>query len=140
MLTSSLPANQRGFCELDGIVRRRVVRSKAEEIERIRRAAALSDRAMDALARELRPGLDERELLRIVEQTYLGEWGTNKIHFTTTTFMQTPSICVPAQFSAARRDVFITGVSACLRLPRADFAASCDRHVAHSVCIGRPAL
>ncbi|HWM82079.1 MAG TPA: Xaa-Pro peptidase family protein [Pseudolabrys sp.] len=88
----------------------------AEEIERMEHAAALSDRGMEALARELRPGLDERDLPRIVEQTYLGEWGTNEIHFMTTTSMHEPRICVPAQFSAARKigrgDVLITEVSA----------------------------
>ena len=88
----------------------------AEEIERMKHAAALSDRGMEALSRELRPGLDERELPRIVEQTYLGEGGMNEVHFMTSTSMHAPHICVPAQFSAARKmergDIVITEVSA----------------------------
>ncbi len=82
----------------------------------MRIAAALSDRAMEALAREVRPGIDERELPRIVESAYLGEWGSNEIHYMTTTSMHRPQFCVPAQYNAARKiqagDVLITEVSA----------------------------
>ncbi len=96
-------------------LRVRAVKS-GEELDRMRRAAMLSDRAMEALERELRPGLDERELPRIVESSYLGEGATNEIHYLTTTSMHRPEICVPAQFSAARKiavgDVLITEVSA----------------------------
>lgn len=96
-------------------LRLRAVKSE-EEIARMRHAAMLSDRAMEALARELRPGLDERELPRIVEASYLGDGATNEIHYMTTTSMHRPHVCVPAQYSAARRieagDVLITEVSA----------------------------
>jgi Xaa-Pro dipeptidase len=96
-------------------LRNRLVKSD-EELQWMRRAAELTDRGMAAIERELRPGLDERELPRIVESTYLGEWGTNEIHYMTTTSMHRPEICVPAQYSAARTiqpgDVLITEVSA----------------------------
>jgi Xaa-Pro dipeptidase len=99
----------------EGFLQQRLIKS-AEEIEWIRRASEFSDKAMEALARELRPGLDERELPRIVESEYLGKWGTNEIHYLTTTSMHRPSICVPSQYHAARKikkgDVLITEVSA----------------------------
>jgi Xaa-Pro dipeptidase len=88
----------------------------AEELDYMRIAARLSDKAMEALACELRPGMDERELPRIVENSYLADWGVNAIHYLTTTSMHRPQICVPAQYSAARKisagDVLITEVSA----------------------------
>ena len=93
----------------------RAVKS-SEELERMRHAANLTDRAMEALACEVRPGLDERELPRIVECAYLGAGATNEIHFMTATSMQRPQACVPAQYNAARiieaGDVLITEVSA----------------------------
>lgn len=96
-------------------IQHRAIKS-AEELERMQIAAKLSDQAMEALAREIRPGMDERELPRIVENSYLAEWGMNEIHYLTTTSMHKPEICVPAQYSAARKidvgDVLITEVSA----------------------------
>lgn len=96
-------------------LRLRAIKSE-EELARMRTAAELSDRAMEALAREVRPGMDERELPRIVEASYLGDWGVNEIHYLTTTSMHNPELCVPAQYSAARKigvgDVLITEVSA----------------------------
>lgn len=96
-------------------VRHRAVKSE-EELARMRIAARLTDQAMQALEREVRPGIDERELPRIVESSYLAEWGMNEIHYVTTTSMHKPEICVPAQYNAARRigvgDVLITEVSA----------------------------
>ncbi|MCC7103601.1 MAG: aminopeptidase P family protein [Chloroflexi bacterium] len=98
-----------------GFVRCRLVKGQ-EEIERMLRAAELTDRGMEAIERELRPGLDERDLPRIVENTYLGDWATNEIHYMTTTSMHRPEICVPSQYSAARSiqagDILITEVSA----------------------------
>jgi Xaa-Pro aminopeptidase len=93
----------------------RAVKS-AEELERMRHAAELTDRSMEALAREVRPGLDERELPRIVESAYLGAGASSEIHFMTATSMRRPQVCVPAQYNAARiiaaGDVLITEVSA----------------------------
>jgi Xaa-Pro dipeptidase len=71
---------------------------------------------MEALAVEVKPGLDERELPRIVESAYLATGASNEIHYMTTTSMHHPQICVPAQYNAARTiqagDVLITEVSA----------------------------
>lgn len=87
-----------------------------EELDRIRTAAALSDRAVEALEREVRPGLHEFELGRIVEDAYAGQGGVNQIHFMATTPMREPRICVPSQHLSNRvlekGDVLITEISA----------------------------
>lgn len=93
----------------------RLVKS-AEEIAFLRRGAELSDRAIEALEREARPGLRERELVAIVEGAYLGLGGKNHIHYMATTPMHNPSVCVPAQHQSTRiiekGDVLITEISA----------------------------
>jgi Xaa-Pro aminopeptidase len=87
----------------------------AEEIERIRQAAALSDRSVAALAAQARPGIGEHELARIVEDAYLGEGGVNGIHFMITTAMRQPHGGVPQQYMSERivqrGDVLVTEIS-----------------------------
>jgi Xaa-Pro aminopeptidase len=80
----------------------RLVKSP-EEIDWVRIGAWLSDRAVHALAREIRSGLSERELWRICESAYVGEGGTTWIHYFGVTPMADPHLCVPAQFPSARR-------------------------------------
>ena len=93
----------------------RLVKS-AEEIERARIAAGLTDRAMEALEREVRPGLREDELGAIVEAAYRREGGEVGIHFMATTPMAAPEIGVPSQIPSRRvieaGDVLITEISA----------------------------
>ncbi|HLL79446.1 MAG TPA: M24 family metallopeptidase, partial [Ktedonobacteraceae bacterium] len=93
----------------------RLVKS-AEEIEFLRKGAELSDRAIEALAREIRPGLTEHELVAIIENAYLGLGGRTHIHYLATTPMSNPSVCVPAQHQSNRvieaGDVLITEISA----------------------------
>lgn len=95
--------------------RLRLIKSE-EEIAFLRRGAELSDRAMEALEREARPGLSEHELVAIIEGAYLGLGGKNHIHYLATTPMHNPTICVPAQHPSARilqqGDVLITEISA----------------------------
>lgn len=87
----------------------------AEEIERLRLACRLTDRAMEALEREVRPGMREAELEAIVECSY-GREGRHGIHFMATTPMASPEIGVPSQIQSWRRieagDVLITEISA----------------------------
>jgi Xaa-Pro aminopeptidase len=93
----------------------RLVKS-AEELERVRIAAGFTDRAMEALEREVRPGLREDELGAIVEAAYRREGGEVGIHFMATTPMDTPEIGVPSQILSRRvieaGDVLITEISA----------------------------
>jgi len=85
----------------DAYTRLRLVKS-GEEIDRLRVAAEMSDRAVLALADHVQPGMDERRLAAIVEGAYLADGGTNHIHYFATTPMADPEICVPAQFQSTR--------------------------------------
>jgi Xaa-Pro aminopeptidase len=93
----------------------RLVKSM-EEIEFLRKGAELSDRAIEALERETRPGMNEHELVAIVEAAYLGLGGRTHIHYLATTPMANPAVCVPAQEQSTRviekGDVLITEISA----------------------------
>ena len=97
------------------ISRLRLIKSD-EEIEFLRKGAEFSDLAVEALEREVRPGIAEHELAAIVEGAYLGLGGKNHIHYMGTTPMNNPSLCVPRQFQSNRilekGDVLITEISA----------------------------
>lgn len=88
----------------------------AEEIERIRIAAGMSDDSVQALAEQARPGISEHELAKIVEDAYLGKGGINGIHFMITTSMRNPRGGVPQQHLSNRivekGDVLVTEISA----------------------------
>lgn len=97
------------------VVDLRLVKSD-EELAFIRRGAELTDKTMEALEHEARPGLVEHDLARIVQSAYLGEGGRNVIHFMGTTPMSAPTMPVPAQHQSTRRieagDVLLTEISA----------------------------
>jgi Xaa-Pro aminopeptidase len=84
--------------------RLRTIKSAAE-LDWLRIGAHLSDLAISALRRELRPGLSERELGAIVETAYLPFGGQNQIHYFGVTSMAAPDVFVPAQFPSTRRIV-----------------------------------
>ena len=92
----------------------RLVKSP-EEMEFTRIASRMNDAALEALASELRPGLSERHVARIVESAYLAEGGVNLIHFSLTTPMDDPQAMVPHQYQPDRLiepgDVFVTEIS-----------------------------
>jgi Xaa-Pro dipeptidase len=96
-------------------VRMRLVKSP-EEIEWYRIAARLSDLPIEALRREIRPGLDERDLGAIVEAAYLPWRAATIIHFFGTTSMHAPDLCVPRQHTTTRKiakgDVISTEITA----------------------------
>ncbi|HWL91652.1 MAG TPA: M24 family metallopeptidase [Actinomycetota bacterium] len=93
----------------------RLVKS-AEELDWIRVGAELSDRSIEALRREVVPGLTEHDLAAIVEAAYLAEGGVNHIHYFGVTSMAAPERAVPAQFPSDRRlatgDALATEISA----------------------------
>jgi Xaa-Pro aminopeptidase len=98
----------RGYAKL-----RRV--KSAEELDWFRLGAALSDLSIEALQREMRPGLTERDLGDIIERAYTPHGARNVIHFIGLTSMAAPDICVPAQYPSPRRvasgDVMFTEIS-----------------------------
>jgi Xaa-Pro dipeptidase len=87
-----------------------------EEIDRLRRAAHLSDAAVKAVAEGVKPGMDERALAALTEGAYLSEGATNHIHYFAVTSMRDPGMCVPAQFQSDRQiqegDVLFCEISA----------------------------
>jgi Xaa-Pro dipeptidase len=96
-------------------VRLRLVKSQ-EEIDWMRIGAALSDLAIDALRREVKPGITERELGAICESAYHPHGGVTSIHYFLVTPMANPEYCVPRQFPSTRKvkqgDVIATEITA----------------------------
>jgi Xaa-Pro aminopeptidase len=93
----------------------RLVKS-LEEVQWYKIAARLSDLPIEALLRDMRPGMDERDLGAIVEGAYLPWRGQNIIHFFGTTSMHKPEVFVPRQHTTARKiakgDVVFTEITA----------------------------
>ena len=96
--------------------RLRLVKSE-EEIGWLRRAAALTDSAILAVAEAAVPGASEIELVAAGEAAYRPEGGMPRIMFLRSMAMNEPNGCLPAQTPSARRlqegDVVITELSAC---------------------------
>ena len=92
----------------------RTIKSE-EELLFTRIAAAMNDDAVAAMQAQIRPGINEYEMARIVEDVYLAQRGTNLIHFTLTTPMAAPEFCVPHQYHPDRvvqaGDVVVTEIS-----------------------------
>ena len=90
----------------------------AEEIERLRAAAELSDLAITTLVDVAKPGVAETELVALVEESYRRRGGTTRITFLRSMPMDAPNGCLPAQNPSSRRlergDVIITEFSASL--------------------------
>lgn len=107
---------QIGYVDASPILRDLRMVKSAEELERVRIAARLTDEAMRALEREVRPGMREHELAPIVEGAYLRDGGVNAIHFMATTSMHAPEIGVPSQIPSSRvierGDILITEIGA----------------------------
>jgi len=93
----------------------RLVKSP-EEIDWYRIAARLCDVSIEALAREMRPGMDERDLAAIIEAAYTPWRASNIIHFLGTTSMHNPDVFVPRQHTLTRKiaqgDVVFTEITA----------------------------
>jgi Xaa-Pro aminopeptidase len=83
-------------------VRLRLIKSE-EEIQWLRKGAALSDAGWRALLDSTRPGLTERDLANTVERAYVGQGGTTFIHYIGVTSMDDPHICVPPQYASSRK-------------------------------------
>jgi Xaa-Pro aminopeptidase len=92
----------------------RLVKSEAEMVF-TRIGSRMNDAAVAALAASLKPGINEREVARIVEDTYLDQGGINLIHFSLTTSMTHPEVLVPHQHQPDRLieagDVLVTEIS-----------------------------
>lgn len=87
-----------------------------EEIGWLRRAAAFTDRSIEALRLEVRPGIPEYALLGIIEGSFRSDGGLPHIAFLRSMPMDRPNGCLPAQNPSDRvieeGDVIITEISA----------------------------
>jgi Xaa-Pro aminopeptidase len=102
--------------DLSGAYTRLRMKKSPEELDFLRIGAALSDLGVEALARELRPGLTEHELSDVIERAYVPWGGMTQIHYIGATQMAAPDCCVPAQIPSMRRiaagDVVFTEIAA----------------------------
>lgn len=92
----------------------RLVKSE-EELAYTRLASSFNDDAVAAMEEQIRPGVNEREIAQMVEDCYLSQGAVNLIHFTLSTPMDDPQICVPHQQHPDRviqsGDVVVTEIS-----------------------------
>ena len=82
--------------------RLRMIKS-AEEIDWSRIGARLSDLSIEALRREIKPGLAERDLSAIVEGAYQDFGAMHVIHFFSVNPMSAPTYGVPRQYPSTRK-------------------------------------
>jgi Xaa-Pro dipeptidase len=82
--------------------RLRMIKS-AEELDWSRIGARLSDLSIDALRREIKPGLTERDLSAIVEGAYQDFGALHVIHFFSINPMSAPTYGVPRQYPSTRK-------------------------------------
>lgn len=100
----SLPALEAAGAEVvfcDRAFQRLRLRKSDEELEWVRRGAALTDAGVAAL-RSAGPGTSEAELAALVEGAYVPYGATTHIHYFSVTSMHGPSMCVPAQWPSDR--------------------------------------
>lgn len=87
-----------------------------EELQWIRIGCALTDLAVEALEREVAPGLDEHDVADIIERAYTPWGGMTQIHYTGVTSMNNPDCPVPSQVARNRKikpgDVVFTEIAA----------------------------
>jgi Xaa-Pro dipeptidase len=103
------------FVDLGGKLRRMRTIKSPEEVQRIHVASKLTDQSIEALARELKPGMREDEIPAIIEPVYLKQGGYAGIHFMSSMPMREPDFPVPSQFHSNRKlqkgDCLITEIS-----------------------------
>ena len=87
-----------------------------EELVWFRLGARLADLSIEALSEQLRPGVSERDLVKIVEMAYHSYGGINGIHYFAVNAMSDPQYCVPRQHPSnrlvQRGDVLTTEITA----------------------------
>jgi Xaa-Pro dipeptidase len=79
------------------------MRKSDEEVQWMRIGAAFSDLGLEALLRDGRIGMTERELGALVERDYHALGGSTLIHFIGVNAMKAPDTCVPPQHHSSRK-------------------------------------
>ncbi len=113
LMRAALPSSE--WIDLNIAYRALRLFKSEEELVFMRLAASFNDRAVEAMEQQIRPGINEREIAQMVEDTYLSEGAENLIHFTLSTPMSDPQFCVPHQLHPDRviqsGDVIVTEIS-----------------------------
>jgi Xaa-Pro dipeptidase len=78
------------------------VRKSAEELEWLRRGAALSDAALTSMISGMRPGMKEHELGALLADGYRDQLGEDYLHYISSTPQDASDRCVPAQTPSSR--------------------------------------
>ncbi len=103
------------FTDLTGAFRQLRLRKSAEELDWLRRGAALTDAALLALVEGVRPGMREFELGALVEAAALRAGGLPHLYYISSASQNSSGICVPRQNlssrTLARGDVINTELS-----------------------------
>ncbi len=87
---------------MDGDYRAMRLTKSVEELAVMRRAARLSDAAVEAIREKAVVGATDIELGAACEAAYLDQGGTNHIHYFAITSMTEPDRCVPSQWPTGR--------------------------------------
>ncbi len=102
------------FTDLTGAFRQLRLRKSAEELDWLRRGAALTDAALLALVEGVRPGMHEYELGALVEAAALRAGGLPHLYYISSGSQNSSEVCVPRQNlsprTLARGDVINTGI------------------------------
>ena len=113
LMQAALPGSE--WVDLNTAYRALRLFKSDEELVFMRLAASYNDRAVEAMEAQIKPGINEREIAQMVEDTYLTEGAENLIHFTLSTPMDDPQFCVPHQLHPDRviqsGDVIVTEIS-----------------------------
>jgi Xaa-Pro aminopeptidase len=103
------------FVDLTGAFRQLRLRKSREELDWLRRGAALTDAALLALVDGVHPGMREHELGALVEAAALRAGGLPHLYYISSGPQEGPGVCVPRQNlshrTLARGDVINTELS-----------------------------
>lgn len=114
--------------------RMRMVKSE-QELRWLEHAAVLTDRAAAALLDAAANGASERELVAAAEHAYRAAGGSHHICYVSTTAMEAPDRCVPAQWPSDRR---VRAGSAVVFELSAGWGADYPAQLLRTVAVGTP--
>lgn len=112
-LATTMPATS--FVEANDVLQAARMLKSAEEIAWFERGAAFTDRAIDAIVANLRPGLPEYQLSAFIQASHLMDGGALMFHFLGATPMDAPELIFPWQYPSTRLvqqgDVLLSEIS-----------------------------
>jgi Xaa-Pro aminopeptidase len=93
----------------------RLIKS-SEELERLAKAATITDAAVTALIDAFAVGMTDRDVVATIQAAHAQAGGQTQVAFVASTSMHEPALCVPSQYPASRailkNDAIIAEISA----------------------------